>query len=87
MLSSFGKRFLHTKYFPYYENESDLLPMAYVVSARDNTEKKANEDRLIASEKELEFSAHNDALTGLKPSFAHRIVLPMRLKTVNVKAV
>lgn len=65
VLSSFGKRYLHTKYFPYYENESDLLPMAYVVSARDNTEKKANEDRLIASEKELEFLAHNDALTGL----------------------
>lgn len=65
VLSSFGKRFLHTKYFPYYENEEDLLPIAYVVSARDNTEKKANEDRLIASEKELEFLAHNDALTGL----------------------
>ncbi|WP_342587551.1 putative bifunctional diguanylate cyclase/phosphodiesterase [Sulfurospirillum multivorans] len=39
--------------------------MAYVVSARDNTEKKANEERLLASEKELEFLAHNDALTGL----------------------
>ncbi|AOO65099.1 cache domain-containing protein [Sulfurospirillum halorespirans] len=64
-LASFGKRFLHTKYFPYYENEDDPLPMAYVVSARDNTEKKANEERLLASEKELEFLAHNDALTGL----------------------
>ena len=64
-LASFGKRFLHTKYFPYYENEDDPLPMAYVVSARDNTEKRANEERLIASEKELEFLAHNDALTGL----------------------
>ncbi|WP_263832706.1 bifunctional diguanylate cyclase/phosphodiesterase [Sulfurospirillum oryzae] len=64
-LSAYGKRFLHTKYFPYYENEGDVLPMAYVVSARDNTEKKANEDRLLASEKELEFLAHNDALTGL----------------------
>lgn len=64
-ISAFGKRFLHTKYFPYYENEDDPLPMAYVVSARDNTEKKANEDRLVASEKELEFLAHNDALTGL----------------------
>ena len=64
-LASFGKRFLHTKYFPYYENEDDPLPMAYVVSARDNTEKRANEERLLASEKELEFLAHNDALTGL----------------------
>ncbi len=64
-LSAFGKRFLHAKYFPYYENEGDALPIAYVVTARDNTEKKANEDRLIASEKELEFLAHNDALTGL----------------------
>jgi len=64
-LASFGKRFLHTKYFPYYENEDDALPMAYVVSARDNTEKRANEERLLASEKELEFLAHNDALTGL----------------------
>jgi len=64
-LASFGKRFLHTKYFPYYENEDDPLPMAYVVSARDNTEKKANEERLLASEKELEFLAHNDTLTGL----------------------
>ena len=63
--SALGKRFLHTKYFPYYEKEDDPLPMAYVVSARDNTEKKANEDRLIASEKELEYLAHNDALTGL----------------------
>jgi diguanylate cyclase (GGDEF)-like protein/PAS domain S-box-containing protein len=64
-LAAFGKRFLHVKYFPYYENEDDTLPMAYVVSARDNTEKKANEERLMASEKELEFLAHNDALTGL----------------------
>lgn len=65
ILSSYGKLFLHAKYFPYYEKEGDPLPVAYVVSARDNTEKKANEDRLIASEKELEFLAHNDALTGL----------------------
>ena len=64
-LAAFGKRFLHAKYFPYYENEDDALPIAYVVSARDNTEKKANEERLLASEKELEFLAHNDALTGL----------------------
>ncbi|WP_442764645.1 cache domain-containing protein [Sulfurospirillum cavolei] len=64
VLSSFGKRFLHAKYFPYYE-QGDKLPSAYVVSARDNTEKKANEERLIASEKALEFLAHNDVLTGL----------------------
>ena len=78
-LSAFGKRFLHAKYFPYYENADDSLPMAYVVSARDNTEKKANEERLMASEKELEFLAHNDALTGLpnrlllKDRIAHAI--------------
>lgn len=65
MLSSYGKRFLHVKYFPYYEYEDDAFPVAYVVSARDNTEKKANEERLVASEKELEYLAHNDALTGL----------------------
>jgi len=65
VLSSYGKRFVHSKFFPYYEKEGDTLPVAYVVSARDNTEKKANEDRLIASEKALEFLAHNDALTGL----------------------
>jgi diguanylate cyclase (GGDEF)-like protein/PAS domain S-box-containing protein len=65
VLSAYGKRFLHSKYFPYYENDDDAQPIAYVLSARDNTEKKANEDRLLASEKELEFLAHNDALTGL----------------------
>ena len=65
MLSSYGKRFLHIKYFPYFENEGDDLPIAYVVSARDNTEKQANEERLVASEKELAYLAHNDALTGL----------------------
>lgn len=65
VLSSMGRRFLHSKYFPYYEHEGDALPIAYVISARDNTEKKANEDRLLASEKELEFLAHNDVLTGL----------------------
>ena len=65
MLSSYGKRFLHIKYFPYFENDGDALPIAYVVSARDNTEKQANEERLLASEKELKYLAHNDALTGL----------------------
>ncbi len=65
VISSYGKRFLHIKYFPYFENDGDALPIAYVVSARDNTEKQANEERLLASEKELEFLAHNDVLTGL----------------------
>lgn len=65
MPSALGQRFLHVKYFPYYESEEDAFPSAYVVSARDHTEKKANEERLMASEKKLEFLAHNDALTGL----------------------
>ena len=63
--SADGMRYLHTKYFPYINEVGDGGVEAYVVSARDITEKKANEDRLIASEKELEFLAHNDALTGL----------------------
>lgn len=63
--SASGTRYLHTKYFPYVEDGGDETIEAYVVSARDITEKKANEDRLIASEKELEFLAHNDVLTGL----------------------
>lgn len=63
--SAEGMRYLHTKYFPYIAEESGGKIEAYTVSARDITEKKANEDKLIASEKELEFLAHNDSLTGL----------------------
>ena len=57
-------RYLHTKYFPHFEKDSKEA-VAYIVSARDITEKKLNEEKLIASEKELDFLAHNDSLTGL----------------------
>lgn len=67
-------RYLHTKYFPHFE-QGCLNPIAYIVSARDITEKKINEERLIASEKELEFLAHNDSLTGLP----NRILLHERI--------
>ena len=61
----FGKRYLHSKYHPFFEDENETIVSAYVVSARDITEKKENEDKLIASERELEFLAHHDVLTGL----------------------
>lgn len=67
-------RYLHTKYFPHFE-QGCLEAVAYIVSARDITEKKINEERLIASEKELEFLAHNDSLTGLP----NRILLHDRI--------
>ncbi|WP_331775057.1 cache domain-containing protein [Sulfurospirillum sp. 1612] len=57
--------YFHAKYFPYFNHPDDTLPAAYVVSARDITEKKKYHDQLIASEKELVFLAHNDALTSL----------------------
>lgn len=57
-------QYLHVKYFPYFENDAEE-PEAYIVSAHDLTDKKINEEKLIASEKELEFLAHNDPLTGL----------------------
>ena len=62
--SAGGMRYLHAKYFPYVNEGEDKIEV-YSVSARDVTEKKTNEDKLIASEKELEFLAHNDSLTGL----------------------
>jgi diguanylate cyclase (GGDEF)-like protein/PAS domain S-box-containing protein len=67
-------RYLHTKYFPHFEKESTEV-LAYVVSARDVTDKKLNEEKLIASEKELDFLAHNDSLTGLP----NRILLHDRI--------
>ncbi|MDX1808585.1 MAG: cache domain-containing protein [Sulfurospirillaceae bacterium] len=63
--SKYEKRYLHAKYFPYFEKNDDKEASAYVVSARDITDKKNYEDRLIASERELEYLAHNDILTGL----------------------
>ncbi len=57
-------QYLHVKYFPYFENASEK-PVAYIVSAHDLTDKKINEEKLIASERELDFLAHNDPLTGL----------------------
>ncbi|MDD3344747.1 MAG: EAL domain-containing protein, partial [Sulfurospirillaceae bacterium] len=59
------KHYLHSKYYPFFEDGNEQVVSAYVVSARDITDKKENEDKLIASEKELEFLAHNDVLTGL----------------------
>lgn len=67
-------RYLHTKYFPHFERKGGEV-IAYVVSARDITEKKINEEKLIASEKELDFLAHNDNLTGLP----NRILLHDRI--------
>jgi PAS domain S-box-containing protein len=67
-------RYLHTKYFPHFEKESTEI-LAYVVSARDITDKKLNEEKLIASEKELDYLAHNDSLTGLP----NRILLHDRI--------
>lgn len=67
-------RYLHIKYFPHYEKKGGDV-VAYVVSARDITEKKLNEEKLIASEKELDFLAHNDSLTGLP----NRILLHDRI--------
>ena len=57
-------QFLHVKYFPYFESNLKE-PTAYIISAHNLTDKKINEEKLIASEKELEFLAHNDPLTGL----------------------
>ena len=69
--------FLHIKYFPYIssydENKKNIK--AYVVSARDITDKKINEEKILASEKQLEYLAHNDSLTGLP----NRLVLNDRI--------
>ncbi|MDD2382638.1 MAG: cache domain-containing protein [Sulfurospirillaceae bacterium] len=59
------RHFLHSKYHPFFEDGIEKAASAYVVSARDITDKKEYEDKLVASERELEFLAHNDALTGL----------------------
>ncbi len=67
-------RYLHTKYFPHFEKKGEGV-VAYIVSARDVTEKKLGEEKLIASEKELDFLAHNDTLTGLP----NRILLHDRI--------
>lgn len=67
--------FMHAKYVPYYE-ASDEKPSAYIVSAHDITDKKINEEKLIASEKELSYLAHNDLLTGLP----NRLLLHDRIK-------
>lgn len=59
--------FLHVKYFPYISSldKGTENIQAYVVSARDMTDKKINDEKLLASEKELDYLAHNDSLTGL----------------------